>query len=178
MKIVGRRRFKNALCKMKNKLSILEFKNDYRFLSNFYGPLRLVYKDKVYPTSEHLYQALKTTNKKQQEQVRLCKTPGEAKRMGRKIDIRPDWEEIKVDIMYKILKLKLKNKVLQKKLLDTGTRFICEGNTWKDTFWGYDFNLKEGRNELGKLLMKVRDKLRKKYNLDPKPQFKGPSFIY
>ena len=48
-----------------------------------------------------------------------------------------------------------RNKELRKKLLETGDRYLEETNWWGDDFWGGCNG--EGRNELGKILMKVRD---------------------
>lgn len=144
------------------QLSILEFTADNRFLSNFY-PCRIKYKGKIFKTSEHLYQWFKFKNKDCKQQILNARTPAETKKLARKFTkqglCRSDWFDINLKVMWLCLKLKFKNHVLRKKLLDTGTRFLMEGNTWKDTFWGYDFNLKEGNNELGKLLMKLREKL-------------------
>ena len=55
----------------------------------------------------------------------------------------------------------VQNPYLMKKLLDTGELLLIEGNTWKDIFWGVDINSGEGKNHLGKILMNVREELRK-----------------
>ncbi len=60
-------------------------------MSNFYlSPIR--YKDKTYPTAEHLFQALKTKSKKHRAAIRKAPTPREAKRMGRRITLRDNWD--------------------------------------------------------------------------------------
>ena len=82
--------------------------------------------------------------------------------MGRQVTLRTDWEQVKVSIMEKIVRAKfVQNPYLMKKLLDTGELLLIEGNTWKDTFWGVDINNGEGKNHLGKILMNVREELRK-----------------
>lgn len=146
--------------------TISSFKGGYRFLSNFY-PVDIFYDGKVYPSSEHLYQALKTHDLENREKVRLCSTPLQAKRLGYKIKIRPDWESIKFDCMVKMLLLKFKqNRNLLLDLLGTGERLLIEGNTWHDNEWGscvcYRCLDKNGKNLLGRALMLVRSILKKR----------------
>lgn len=72
---------------------------------------------------------------------------------------RKDWDEIKLDVMEKLVRLKLEqNAYVQKKLLQTGDLLICEDSP-KDSFWGIGPE-RNGRNELGKIWMKLRDELR------------------
>ena len=99
---------------------IKQFKGKYRFLSNF-GVSAISYKDEVYPTAEHLYQALKTLDKKERESVRLASTPGRAKKLGRKITKREDWDEIKEKIMLGVVRAKFQqNPPLSNELRNTG----------------------------------------------------------
>lgn len=71
---------------------------------------------------------------------------------------RPDWDDVKVDIMRSILKSKvLQHEYVKRKLLDTGNRELVE-NSWRDDFWGWGPN-KDGQNHLGKLWMEIRDEL-------------------
>ena len=133
---------------------INSFKNEHRFLSNFIGEV------------EHEYQASKTLDKNEQEMIRLASTPGKAKRLGNKITLRSDWEIIKFDIMFKCVNLKFKrNKDLKQKLLDTKDALLIEGNYWHDNIWGDCFCSKckniKGQNWLGRILMRVRNNLRK-----------------
>lgn len=130
------------------------FTGKYRFLSNFY-PCSITFENSTYPSVEHAYQAAKTTN----EQLRLrfmepVTTAGEAKKAGRRLKIREDWDNVKIDIMYQLLKTKFKQTKFKKLLLETGDEILIEGNTWGDTFWGICNG--EGENWLGKLLMRVR----------------------
>lgn len=135
---------------------ITEFKNEYRFLSNFYKS-PLVYKGKEYPTVEHAFQCAKTFDEAEQEKLRSYASPVIVKRAGKKVKLRPDWEDVKIDIMYEILKIKFSDPELKSLLLSTGNEILVEGNTWGDTFWGKCKG--EGKNILGKLLMKVRSEL-------------------
>jgi len=86
-------------------------------------------------------------------------SPNEAKRLGRRVNLRKDWEDIKIDIMYEINVAKFtQNENLKEMLLKTGSAKLVEGNTWHDTFWGVCNGA--GRNELGKILERVRNELR------------------
>jgi hypothetical protein len=126
---------------------------DYQFLSNFWWGF-FYYNHKIYRSVEHFYQASKATNNKDHEIIRTALTPATAKRLGREIDIRDDWEDIKVSIMLTGLRLKFEDKVLKRKLLDTKDAILHE-NSPNDYFWGV-----KGKDMLGKLLMKVRDEIR------------------
>jgi ribA/ribD-fused uncharacterized protein len=111
----------------------------------------------VYSTTEHAYQAAKTTNMAERRAVRKCATPGDAKRMGRKITLRPDWDEIKLRVMRDLQVQKYSKEPYKSLLKGVRGAFIEEGNTWGDTFWGVCRG--KGRNELGKILMEVADDL-------------------
>ena len=84
--------------------------------------------------------------------------PSEAKRLGRNVQLRPDWETVKYDIMYEVCKAKFEqNDDLREMLLDTGDAYLEEGNTWNDRCWGTCRGV--GENHLGKILMRIRDEL-------------------
>lgn len=131
-----------------------KFYGKYRFLSNF-GEGQIEYEGEVYLTSEHFFQAAKTIDDAEQKFVRIAPTPGEAKKRGKKITMREDWDEVKDGIMRKALRLKFEqNPELAKKLLATGDQKLVEGNTWGDTYWGVCFG--SGENKLGLLLEELR----------------------
>jgi ribA/ribD-fused uncharacterized protein len=139
---------------MVNKID--NFSGLYRFLSNFY-PATVVFDHDEYPSSEAAYQAAKTFSQEIRNEFRLL-TPGQAKRFGRMIQVRKDWEEVKYGIMYDIVLDKFtRHDHLKKMLLDTGNAYLEEGNTWGDTYWGVCEGV--GQNKLGLILMKVRKKL-------------------
>lgn len=142
---------------------INNFDGKYRFLSNF-ADSRLVYDGIEYPTVEHAFQAVKTLDISERKAISKLPTPGEAKRAGRRVNLRKDWEEVKDGIMYDILKEKFKNPELKEKLLATGNEYLEEGTTWHDNYWGNCYCDKckniEGKNTLGKLLMKIREELK------------------
>lgn len=136
--------------------TISSFTGEYRFLSNFY-PAFLEIGGWVWRTSEHAYQAAKSLDPQDWKDIQECVSPGAAKRMGRVITIRPDWEEIKLSIMEEIVTEKFhQNPDLLKKLLDTGNAELIENNHWGDTFWGVCRGV--GENHLGKILMRIRSR--------------------
>ena len=91
-------------------------------------------------------------------------TPGKAKRAGKYLQLRFDWNDVKLSIMEDLVREKfINNWELSEKLLNTKDAELIEGNCWGDTFWGMDLrhNPPIGGNHLGKILMKVRDELKK-----------------
>jgi ribA/ribD-fused uncharacterized protein len=131
------------------------FRGEYRFLSNFYSA-PFLWAGSRWPTSEHAYQASKTLNSNEKDTVWAAATPGQAKRLGRRVTKREDWDFVKVRIMREILEAKfVQNPDLMERLKTTGNAELVEGNTWGDTFWGVCNGV--GENWLGKILMEVRD---------------------
>jgi hypothetical protein len=90
----------------------------------------------------------------------MAKTPAMARSMGRSsmIKLKPDWDNIKADIMYKLVRDKFRDPGLREKLLATGDAALVEGNTWNDTFFGVCRG--KGLNMLGIILMRVRSEVR------------------
>ena len=135
---------------------ITSFSGPYRFLSNFWiANLRIG--DMHFISAEHAYQAAKSLDPEDWKNISTIETPGGAKRAGRLLKIRPDWEEIKLDVMEIILREKFSNPELAHRLHETGDQELIEGNRWGDTYWGICRN--KGENHLGKLLMKIRKEL-------------------
>ena len=138
------------------------FEGKYDFLSNFYEhPIQ--YNGIVYPTNEHFFQAMKSLKEEERKMIAAAPTPGKAKRLGRAVTLRSDWETIKYDIMLMGLRLKFCDKDLREKLRATGDEYLIEGNWWHDNTWG-DCSCERckttrGRNELGRLLMQVRNEI-------------------
>ena len=111
------------------------FEGKYDFLSNFYEhPIQ--HNGIVYPTNEHFFQAMKSLKEDERKMIAAAETPGKAKRLGRSITLRPDWENVKYDVMLIGLRLKFCNKELRQKLNDTGNEMLIEGNWWHDNTWG------------------------------------------
>lgn len=139
-------------CEQKDALRIESFSGQYHFLSNFYG-IRVELGYVFYPSVENAFQAAKTFDPMAREPFRHV-SPREAKRLGRALPLRPDWEDVKLNIMETLLWRKFVNPDLRAALLETGDAVLVEGNTWGDKFWGVCDGT--GENHLGRLLMKVR----------------------
>ena len=140
---------------------IKNFEGEYAFLSNFYFSPMII-DNVVYTTNEHFFQAMKSLNTKERQSIVLAPTPGKAKRLGRKVSLRKDWEDIKEEVMLTGLRHKFSNPELRKKLLATGNEELIEGTTWHDNYWGIcdcEACGGQGKNRLGKLLMQVREEL-------------------
>jgi len=137
-----------------------EFKNEYEFLSNSY-PSYVWFEEYEYPTVEHAFQAAKTLDRVKRLEICRMYQPGLAKRAGKKLELRPNWESIKDDIMFYLLLQKFSKPYLKGKLLRTGDEFLVEGNYWHDNYWGYCLcpkcdGLYIDTNHLGKLLIRIR----------------------
>lgn len=148
------------------------FQGEFEFLSNFckhasvlslmlpYGKknARLVISDNI----EVLFQAAKVDNWNDLAFIIQCKTPGQAKRSGKRIRLREDWEEIKDKIMEDLVRQKFtKLPVFRHKLLAIPDDVhIVEMNYWNDKYWGVCSKTFEGENRLGEILMKIRSELR------------------
>lgn len=137
--------------------TISRFRGEYEFLSNFY-PCRVTLDGLEYASVEHAYVAAKSLDPEFRERIRNTMSPGLAKRMGRTVVVREDWDDVKLRIMSDLLKQKFECLDLQRKLVATDGYFLVEGNNWGDIFWGVD-DTKGGKNFLGVLLMNIRDDL-------------------
>lgn len=136
------------------------FRGVYSFLSNFY-PAPVSYMGQVYANSEAAFQAQKTFSTKEQQQFTIFRmhNPAEAKKRGKHLTLRPDWDTVKVRLMYEICMCKfLQNPELRQALLKTEDCILIEENKWGDNFWGTING--SGENQLGQILMDVRAKLR------------------
>jgi ribA/ribD-fused uncharacterized protein len=134
-------------------IKIDRFEGDYEFLSNFYYCI-LNYEGITFEHSEAAYQASKTLDMDIRKSFTFL-TPGKAKREGKKIKSRENWDIIKLRIMEDIVRAKFnQNPEIKRRLIETNDAILIEGNDWDDHFWGVcDGN---GENHLGKILMKIR----------------------
>lgn len=160
---------------------IYHFRGEYGWLSNMYNT-EVLYQDLKFPASENAFMWEKCRNCKVEikdtdkdkglfevgelipwTQYCLLMPPNIVKIKSREVELRPDWNEIKLQIMYDVLVIKFSNPVLRQKLLDTGTENIVEGNYWNDKFWGVDMKAtpNEGENWLGRIIMDIRNKIQK-----------------
>lgn len=159
---------------MSKSKSIEYFEGRYFFLSNFF-PILLEYDGAIYPTNEHAFQAAKTIDPLERIVFQDPKSsPSDAKKLGRAITLRHDWEQVKNSIMKEQLleKFSMNHPVYLNHLLSTEDRTLVEGNLWHDNIWGNchcmdnlnartPFGTKahcvnNGENRLGLLLMEVR----------------------
>lgn len=146
-----------------NEKEIVGFFGEYRWLSNMW-PCEIPLWGKIYPSVENAYVAGKVPTEevgymeKTRSLIQNMK-PSEAKRFGRKMRVREDWEETKVTLMRNLIRFKFVcNPELQANLLATGNKHLEEANWWGDTFWG-TYNGR-GQNWLGRILMEVRESLK------------------
>jgi ribA/ribD-fused uncharacterized protein len=154
-----------------------KFEGRFRFLSNFY-PSKITLQGITYPTNEHYYVAMKI-NKPQfvkgigtmevnacREHIAKIEAPGAIKRFGRGLELRSDWDDVRLGVMeYGIRQKFTTHDDLREMLLATGDQKLIEGNYWHDNFFGSctcDKCDNKGLNHLGKILMKVRDEIRNK----------------
>lgn len=129
----------------------------YGFLSNFHPST--IYIDGVsYSSVEHAYQAHKTLDISSRDIIRSAKTSAEAKKLGRCLMLRSDWEDVRLDLLRSFIKQKFENPFLRPQLLATGDAELINGNTYSDTFLGVCKGV--GQNWLGKLLMEERNRIR------------------
>ena len=135
---------------------INEFSGKYRFLSNFWS-CYVKYAGVWYPSVENAYQAAKMNNTEDRKRFLDIKA-SEAKKLGRLLPMREEWDDEKLDIMYQLVRQKFTTSpILRDLLIETDSEELQEGNWWGDTYWG-TVNGK-GENYLGKILMKVRDEI-------------------
>ena len=130
---------------------IISFFGSHRFLSNFWI-------ESDGSSIEVKYQQAKCANEEDKLKFKGL-LPREAKKLGRKIKLRSDWDHIKVSIMESLVRDKFNNSsTLRIKLLETGDNELVELNSWGDTFWGVCNG--KGENNLGKILMKIRAEIK------------------
>ena len=133
--------------------------DEYGKFSNF-ARYPIYLKGKVWPTSEHYFQAQKFSGSEHEEMIRKAKSAYSAAKLGRTLGPLPkDWNEQRIDVMYEAVRAKfIQHPELRNLLLATGDATLIE-HTAKDHFWA-DGGDGTGENWLGKILMNVRVELR------------------
>lgn len=141
------------------------FKGEYDFLSNMY-PCKI--KDELnngvtFKCAEAYFQSLKVRDDSPlyNELMELFSHMDgyEAKKYGRKVYLRENWEIIKFALMKEVVGAKFRqNRALTQRLINTGDIELVEHNSWGDTFWGVCNGF--GKNMLGIILMEIREELR------------------
>ena len=134
------------------------FKDEFKFLSNMQVCTVFCY-GVIYHSVENAYQASKCANKEDRKKFQHHE-PYKAKKDGKTVQMRPDFNAKKLEFMETLLRRKFSDKNLQlkKKLIETGDLELVEVNNWGDTFYGECNGV--GQNHLGKLLMKIRQELK------------------
>ena len=134
----------------------------FRFLSNFHEePNVTIWLDDLgFRNVEAAFQAAKTLNLEERLEIFAAESPGQAKKLGRSVTLRDDWNDIKIEVMLGLLMQKFGQAPYLEMLLATGDAELIEENTWGDTFWGICNGV--GENWLGKLLMAVRNALQER----------------
>jgi ribA/ribD-fused uncharacterized protein len=146
---------------MRDVIHFYRVSEEFGCFSNF-APYPVRIDGKVWPTSEHYFQAQKSDELERQEAIRQCESPMVAARMGRdrKKPIRRDWESVKVDVMRKVVRARfVQHDDIRQVLLSTGAAQIVE-HTENDSFWG-DGGDGSGQNMLGRILMETREELKR-----------------
>jgi ribA/ribD-fused uncharacterized protein len=137
--------------------NIKGFFGPYRFLSNF-EVAPVIFEGIEYPSTENGYQAAKSLDPEIRKKFTTI-TPSEARKLGQKIPVRPDWEFVKYGVMRDVCTHKFtKHAHLREALLATGDKYLEETNHWRDTTWGVYNGV--GKNWLGKILMDIRKTLK------------------
>jgi ribA/ribD-fused uncharacterized protein len=157
-----------------------ESKGEYRFMSNmFVAPFEI--DGMTFPTVEHYFQwskAMMFEGKDSETGAKMMKPPRNkefteaksVKALGRKVKefSAARWDDVKIPIMKKALRAKFVNPKhgLLEKLLATGDAEIGEANP-RDKYWGIGTSADtadaqnpkkwKGQNQLGKLLMELRN---------------------
>lgn len=143
------------------------FSAPFRWLSNFYPIIPIIYQGIEYKSTETFYQAMKTLDKKDRLHISTLK-PGKAKAYGspenEEFIVRDDWLDLKLKVMEFALRHKFSQEFFKNILLATGDMYIEETNTWNDVFFGCTPD-GVGQNNLGKLVMKLREELKQGLDL-------------
>lgn len=145
----------------------IRFFNGQTVFSNFSICIpTMEYRGKHYTNSEAAFQAAKflDSDPDKAEQIRLARSPAEAKRIARDRSTAArfnakEWDAKRVEVMLDVLRCKFQDPARRKLLLDTGDSKLIEESPY-DAFWGVGPR-GNGNNMLGKLLMQLREDLRK-----------------
>lgn len=143
--------------------TIEQFTGEHAFLSNFH-PNPLFLGGMTYLSAEHAFNAAKSLDPAEAAWVRQAPTPGEAKARGRRVTLRPGWDERERFVaMDAVVAAKFADPNLRDALCSTGNTLLVEGTTWHDQTWGDCMCEKHrpwpGANHLGRLLMAERARL-------------------
>lgn len=134
------------------------YENEFYPFSSF-SAFAIRWKDKLFTTAEHVYHWEKFDDEELKEKIKNALSAHEALKIAHENEdkVRSDWLKIRVSVMEEIVRAKVdQHPYVLKKLMDSGTREIVE-DSWRDSFWGWGQD-KNGRNELGKIWMRERER--------------------
>lgn len=143
-----------------------KFYGNYLWLSNF-SVCRIEYGGYVYKSVQSAYKAQKFEGTLlQKDRIKKIYTKiqaNQAKVLGTILPARSDWEEVRIDIMKELLRIKFNQFPFKEQLLETGDEELIQGNYWHDITFGKCYcqeHKGEGQNILGKLIMQIREQLK------------------
>ena len=141
-------------------IKFYKLKDPGGYMSNFYPARMYIYK-RWWTWAEAPYQVRKTFQAEGWELIHNAKTARESRELGQKLTMRPDWDQIKREVMKEVCLAKfLQHPDLRKQLMATGTEELIEDTkSTNDMYWGCGTN-DDGQNNLGKILMEIRDELK------------------
>lgn len=138
------------------------FSGELKFLSNMYPctiQMNVLGHSYTFGSAEAAFQAGKCLNPNQVALFTKVENGSAAKKLGRRVNMRADWDTYRLAWMKQVLLCKFtQNPELLRQLLDTYPLPLSETNTWNDTYWGICNGV--GKNHLGRLLMQIRDEYR------------------
>ena len=143
-------------------VDVLEFKGEYEKFSNFYQ-VTIHYKRRTFQSVELAYVSEKSNNNAFKNRIASLKgnQSGYAKKLGRQVQLRKDWDDDKDKIMTELLLIKFNIPEFHNLLLSTRDGQLVEGNYWHDNYWGDCYckkcQNKKGLNKLGNMLMDIRE---------------------
>lgn len=152
---------------LEDPMPIKFYELQFYMFSNF-SSFAVEYDGRMWPTSEHAYQAMKFLERELQEEVRGQRSAHAAMKLAQSMhaSYRPDWKEVRVAIMKEVCRAKLQqHDYIQRKLLTTGARRLVESSP-RDDFWGWGAK-QDGQNHLGKIWMELREELKLQEPTEP-----------
>jgi ribA/ribD-fused uncharacterized protein len=113
---------------------INDFRHEYGFLTNFHYK-QVAYEGITYPTNENAYQAAKTDSLSERNKF-INLSPREARNLGQKVQLIADWDNLRYDVMRKLVRQKFRWGWEREALVATAGATLIEGNWWHDNFFG------------------------------------------
>lgn len=146
---------------VKNLWSVWEKGKEYKLPLSRLQKINITRDGVTYPSLENFFQAMKTEDELIRKKI-AAMNPLEAKKYGKLIPIRPNWEDVKDKVMKWGLRRKLASSYYLRILCDTGNEELIDWNYWHDNEWGHCYCnncIGKGENKMGKMLMELRNEL-------------------